>query len=426
MSNIKILNNLKEDLKQGKALLLFTSLQTVGQVIRMLTPLLVAKLFSEEMWGRYNLCEPVVYFFSALLILSARTPFIIFANQERNERGTISRTFTIQCIFLVTSICLFLSVISLFGKRISFFFEINQADLVYIALAFFGLIMKDFSGNLFMALNRRAENAFLEFTFGILTLIFLTLFYYLNWINLQSVFLSYFLASLTVLVISLLAVDFKMLSPLVFDHSQFKQMLNFTLWMIAGTVSSNVISWIGTMTLKYFGVSLVDIGQYGIALKFFKGFMVLIYIIPSYFLPHISSNIRNPEKIRAYLYNKRPRVLLLGVIGFTIAWLTIPFVLSLLYKGKYSDAVPLVRILLISCVVYLHTAMFGPLFGALKIYKFQQIVALIQLVITLVLNILLIPRFGYTGASISIVLSYVYLAIVYEYYFRKKLKKLVL
>lgn len=424
--NLKILQKLKEDLKQGKTLVTFTFLQTAGAVLGMAAPLVIMKFLSNDMWGRYSLCEIVIFFFSALLILSAKTPFIIFANQERNKTGTISRSFSIQCIFFAASVCLFLIVTGVFPKVITAFVEINPADLKYVAFAFFAFIMKDFGANLFMALNRRTANALLEFAFGTLTMTLLVVFYYLNWFNLKSIFLSYFIASLIILLICLAVVNFKMLLPLVFDRSQFKQMLDFTLWMAAGTVSSTVISLIGLSTLRFCGVSLDNIGQYSAANKFFKGFMTLIYIIPSYFLPHISLNIGNPEKIRAYLFHKRPRVWLLGLAGFAFAWLVIPYVLNLIYADKYNDAVPILRIMLIACVIFLHTAMYGPLFGALKIYKFQQIVAVTHLIVNLILSLMLIPRFGSTGAAIAIVLSYFYLAIVYEYYYRKKLKMLVL
>ena len=111
--NLNILNKIKTDLIQGKTLILFTSIQTAGSVIRMISPLVIAGIFTENMWGRYSLCEPVVFFFSALFILSARNPFIVYANEERSQTGFIRKTFSAQCIFLAVSIVLFLAVIFL-------------------------------------------------------------------------------------------------------------------------------------------------------------------------------------------------------------------------------------------------------------------------------------------------------------------------
>ncbi|MEJ2646839.1 MAG: polysaccharide biosynthesis C-terminal domain-containing protein [Sedimentisphaerales bacterium] len=426
-SNPKIFDKLKEDFRQGRTLLTFTTLQTTGAILRMAAPLVVAWLFSESMWNRYSLCEPVIFFFSALLILSAKTPFIIFANQERNETGVIRKTFSIQCIFLATSVSLFLFVIGVFGTFIASIAKIDRIELIFLSLAFFGFVIKDFASNLFMALNRRTANAILEFSFGTLTLAFIAMFYFLKWIDLKTIFLSYFFASLLVLGVTLLVIDFKVLSPLVFDYRQFREMLDFTLWMIAGTVSSTVIGSIGLYALRYFAASMENApGTYNLAYKFFKGFTILIYIIPSYFLPHISANIRKPEKMRAYLFHKRPLVLFLGVTGFALAWIFMPYFLNLFYHNKYDDVGFLLRIFLIGNVVFLYTAMYGPILGALKIYKFQQIVALSQLVVNFVLSLLLIPRFNLVGAALATVLSYFYLAIVYEYYYRKKLKRLVL
>jgi O-antigen/teichoic acid export membrane protein len=415
---------LKFEFTQAKTLLGFAMLQTLGQAASMAVPLVIAWLFSKDMWGRYSLCEPIIFFFSALLILSAKTPFIIFANQERNKTGSIRKTFSIQCIFLVSSILIFLAVVVIFKRPIAAFAQIGVAELFYISLAFFAIVIKDFTGNLFMALNQRTRNAFIELTFGLSTLAFMVLFYLVNWTNLKSVFLSYFLASLVILVVSIVSINFKILLPLVFDRSHFSEMLNFTLWMMAGAVSMYIINWAGTFVLRY-SVTIEEVGIYNLAYKFFKGFMVLIYIIPFYFLPHISENIGNAEKINAYLFSKRPRILLLGLVCFALAWVLMPYVLNLLYSDKFNDAVPVIRILIIGCLLFLYTAMYGPIFGALKIYKFQQIASITQVIITVILNFLLIPRFGLAGAATATVLSFFYLAIAIEGYYRWKLKKLL-
>ncbi len=425
ISNLKILQKLKEDLKQGKTLITFTFLQTAGAIFGMAAPLVIAKLFAKDMWNRYSLCEPVIFFFSALFILSAKTPFIVYANEERGKTGSIRKTFSIQCIFFATSISLFLIVISVFGKNITAFAEINRVELIYVAMAFFAFIMKDFAGNLFMALNRRTENALLEFAFGILTLTFMVVFYLFNWIDLKSIFLSYFLASLMVLAVSLTSIDFKLLLPLDFNRKHFSEMLNFTLWGMAGALSSYIINWAGVLLLRYYA-TIDESGTYNLAFKFFKGFTILTYIASGYFLPHISENIDNVKKIKAYLYHKRPRILLLGAAGLALAWVIMPSVLNLLYPGKYEGIGLVIRILLIGNIAFLYTAMYYPLFVALKAYKFIQITNVTQVIINIVLSLILINRNGLIGAAIATVLSYIYLAVVTEWYYKLKLKKLLL
>lgn len=423
MPDMKILNKFKEDLKQGKTLIMFTSLQTAGAALIMVAPLVIAGLFSKEMWDRYSLCEPVVLFFSALFILSARTPFIVYANEERGQTGSIRKTFSVQCILFAVSIGLFLAVILIFGKIIASFAEIKSSELIYVSLAFFAFLIKDFAGNLFMAMNQRIRNAIIEMTFGILTLSFLFAFFLFNWIDLKSVFLSYFFASLLVLAGSIAAIDYKALLPLVFDRHQFSKMLIFTFWGMAGAISSYLINWAGVLLLRYYGESS---GTYNLGFKFFKGFTILTYIASGYFLPHLSENISNPEKIKAYLFHKRPRILLLGACCLALAWVIMPYVLNLLYQDKYAEAGHIVRILIIGSFAFLYTAMYFPLFISLKRYKFIQIVIVIQVILNIILSLILIPRYKMFGAAIATVFSYFYLAIIFEYYYRIKLKKIII
>lgn len=423
MSDLKILNKIKQDFIQGKTLILFTSMQTAGSVLRMVTPLLIAKIFTESMWGRYSLCEPIALFFSALFILSSRTPFIVYANEERISTGSIRKTVSAQCIFLTLSICIFIIVILIFGKSITSIAQITSIEIIYVSLAFFAFIIKDFAGNLFMAMNQRIRSSITDISFGALTLAFLFVFYHFNWINLKSVFLSYFFASLLVLAGSLTVIDFKVFSPLFFDLKHFFKMLNFTFWQMAGAVSSYVINWAGVWLLGYF-TTVDNSGTYNLGYKFFKGFVVLTYIASGYFLPHLSENVGNTKKIKAYLYHKRPRILLLGAVCLAIAWIITPYALNMLYPGKYAGLSFVIRILLIGNFVFLYTAMYYPLWAALKIYKSLQTLCVTQLIVNVVLNLILIPRYELKGAAIATVTSYIYLAIAIELYYQLKIRKL--
>jgi O-antigen/teichoic acid export membrane protein len=425
MPDLKIFKKIKEDLKQGKTLLLFTSLQTAGSVIRMVSPLVIMWIFSKKMWGRYSLCEPLVYFFSALFITSARSPFIVYANEERSQTGFIRKTFSGQCVFLSASIAVFLIVLLIFGKLIAGIADIEQSNLIYVALAFFALTIKDFAGNLFLAMNQRIQNAILEISFGLLTLAFIFLFYLFNWIEIKWIFLSYFLAALFVMAGTIFSINFKALLPLHFEKKHFEKMLIFTFWGMAGAVSSYLINWVGVWLLKY-NSNIETSGIYNVAFKFFKGFMILSYILATYFLPHISENLDKPEKIKSYLHYKRPKILLLGIGCLAIAWLIIPTFLNILYHGKYDEAVSTIRILIIGSAVFLYTVMYFPILGAMKLYKFLQVINITQVIINIILSVLLIPKYGILGAAIAVVISYIYFAIATELYYRHSIKNILI
>lgn len=153
---------------------------------------------------------------------------------------------------------------------------------------------------------------------------------------------------------------------------------------------------------------------------------MLIYVLPNYFFPHISENINVPQKVRFYLYHKRPVIFLLGAVCFVAAFFIIPYFMNLVYGDKFQDAVPIIRILLVGAVAFLYAAFYAPLMAAAERYKFVQIASVTQVVLNIVLNLVLIPRKGTYGAALATIISYIYLLLVYEVCFRLKLAKILL
>ena len=143
-------------------------------------------------------------------------------------------------------------------------------------------------------------------------------------------------------------------------------MLVFTFWGMAGAVSSYIINWAGVWLLEYYTGNIEESGSYNLGFKFFKGLTILTYIASGYFLPHLSEHANNTQKIKAYLYHKRPRILILGACCLAFAWFVTPTFLNILYPGKYPEAGNVIRILIIGSFAFLYTAMYFPLLTALK------------------------------------------------------------
>ncbi|MHC4497837.1 MAG: oligosaccharide flippase family protein [Planctomycetota bacterium] len=309
-----MLRRIRRELKQGKTLLQFGFLSATGQAFGMIAPLVVAKFFSSAaLFGSYSLAKMIVFFFSTLLIASSQTPFIVFASQERAETGRINKAFSVQCTFLILGLCIFAGITIPLNKYVVAFAKIDHGDLLFVLLAFVGLALKTFLCNLFMAMGQRIKRSLAELVFGSLTLILVVLFYVIDAINLRTVFAVYFISALFVLLIFAKAIDINQLRPLGFDRQHFKDMFDFTKWVMLGATAIYFINWGDNLVLRFFA-SLGDIGSYNLGYQIFKGVTMLTFIIPTYFLPFVSQHIEDSDKIRNYLYNKRPKILAVGAV----------------------------------------------------------------------------------------------------------------
>jgi len=415
---------IKQEFIEGKTLLTFGVLQATGLVLGMIAPLVVAKFFSPELFGSYSLAKMVVFFFVSLLISSTQTPFVVFANQERAATGRINKSFSVQCMFLAFSIAAFAVLVLLFGNAITAFAKISSGDLLFVSMAFIGIAVQTFLNNLFMALGQRVKSAIAELVFGGSTMVLIFILYFIDKINIRTVFAVYFASAFLVVILFIRMLEFNLLRPFYFDWEHFRGMFNFSKWIVLGASAVYLINWGDNLVLRFF-VSMKDIGNYNLGYQIFKGVAVLISVINGYFLPFVSKQIENSAAMRDYLLIKRPKILLLGFVGIGLLFAVAPYGLRLLYGDVYQQTDTVLRILLLSCVAILYNSFYIPIINALKEYKFNVTVNAIQVFLNVFLNVLLVPVIGLLGAAVGTTLAYFCETVMFEVYFRIKLKKLL-
>jgi O-antigen/teichoic acid export membrane protein len=418
-----MLQKLRQELKAGKTFLQFGFLKGVGQGLGMIAPLVIAKFFDPELFGSYSLAKMIVFFFSMLLIASSQTPFIVLANQEKIQTGKINKSFSTQFVFLMACLLIFLISLVLFGNQIIAFAKIKKSDLWFLLLAFFGLAAKDFLGNLFMALNQRIKNSLIELVFGSLTLVLFFVFYFLGWLNLRTVFLVYFLSASILIIVFIRMISFKVLLPLKLEKKCFSEMFDFTKWVLFGSTAAYLINWGDNLVLRYF-VSMEDIGVYNLGYQFFKGFTMLCSVLGVYFLPFISQNINKSEKIKDYLWRKRPVIFMLAIVCFALVFFLLPDIF-MFYGNVYHGSIKILRILLVGSLFSLHNIFYYNIYVATRKYKIFQIFNVIHVIINMLIDLLLVPKMGATGAAIATVIAFMVKSVMLELHFNIKMRRIL-
>lgn len=420
---IVMLQRIKHNLRQGQTLLAFTSLQVGGQALGMIAPLVIAKFSSEAVFGRYSLARMIVFFFTSTLIASTQSPFVVYANQERERTGRISRSFTVQCLFFVVGLALYIVVNGLFAGPITAFADIATSELLLVAAAFFGMAIKAFLVNLFMALGQRVRGSLVELVYGVLVMTIVLILCAASSLTLGWVFLTYFLAGAGVMGLFAPLVSLKALLPLEFDRTHLKDMFDFAKWIVAGAAAVYFINWGDNFVLRGYGVPMAEIGTYNFAYQIFKGVLTVALALFAYFLPFISQHIDDPAVIRNYLFSKRPKILVLGLAGIGLLFIAAPSAIGVLYRDAYAGSFAALRVLLIGSAFMLYAVFYAPILNALKLYKVAQTVNILQVTINILLDLVLVPRLGYQGAAVATSIAYFCHAVILEAYFHLRLKQ---
>jgi len=401
-----MLHRIKREIKEGQTFLQFSFLKSFGEGLGMILPLVVARLFSEELFASYCLAKMIVFFFSVLIMSSLRAPFVVFATQEMAQSDKINKTFSVQCLLLLTSVVLGCILALIFAGPIANFAKIPVKDVPFILLGFLGMIIRMFISNLFMGLNKRILNAISELVFGVSCLVLIVLFYFAQMISMRSVFLIYPLSSIFLIILFITTTDFSLLLPWRLDKGHLMEVVDFAKWQLLGFTAVYFINWGANLVLRYYDM-MDDISVFNLGFSFFKGLIMLMAVTSSYFLPFISANINEPEKIKNYLYRKRPRVIAAGAVGLIVFFFAAPIFLDIVYPGKFIGSNFTIRVLLIAAAFALYGIFYLPLFNALKMYRYIQTINISHVILTTVLNLILIPDFGYKGAAIATILGYV-------------------
>ena len=414
-----MLNGIKKQLIEGKTLLLFGFLKGLVQVV----PLIIARFFSEDMFGTYSLAKTVVFFFITLLITTTQTAFVVYASRERAETGKINKSFSIQAVFFIFSIVLYAALAVIFNGPICYFAVVSVSDLICMSLGFAGIALSSFLSYLFLALGQRVKNSLSELAYGVIMLAIIAGLAATGKLSIQTVFLTYFVSSIITLFIFVGTIPWGNLRPFDFSATYFWKMFNFTKWFFLGATATYFIDWGDNFILKFLNVSMANIGQYNLAYQIFNGLITLIYVLNSYFLPFISENMRDSGKMRDYLYSKRPRIILFGLAILTVVFFACPYAFQIIYKDSVSQfSVNILRILSLAALT-LYNTFYIPLLNALQLYKFSQTTNVVTMVIKVFSNVVLILKYGLYGAAVGTVITYLCTTIIYESYYRIKIKK---
>ena len=416
-----MLQKVKQEIIRGKTLLQFGFLSGMGQALTMLVPLIAAKFFSEELFGSYSLAKMLIFFFITLLIAASHSPFVVFANQEKTQTGKINKSFSVQCTFLFFSLAVFPLLCLAFSGAIKWFAAISAVDILYIVLGYTGLSLKLFLGTLFMGLGQKTKSALVELVFGVSSVLFIIVFWMMDRINLRSVLLIYLLSAIAVIIVSIFMLDIKLLLPIQFDRKHFLEMFHSTKWLIFGAFSVYLVNSGDNFVLRFF-VPLDKIGVYNFAYQFFKGILSLVFILSNYFLPFISENIENTEKMRAFYYKKRPKIFILVFAAIAVVFAFGPYLINRIYQNSYQGWVAVFRILLAGSVFVLYFALQCPILNALKKYRFISMLVIVQVIINIGLDVILVWRIGIIGSAIATAFACLCSTVIVEIYFRRNLK----
>src|SRR4030042_2127483 len=169
-----------------------------------------------------------------------------------------------------------------------------------------------------------------------------------------------------------------------------------------------------------------EVGIYSAAFQLSTIFPLFISAITSVLYPKASKIERTKEKFFSYI--KKTFSLSVAFVVLLLPLIILaPYVISIVFGAKYSQAVPSFAILTISYMIATIANPISLVIFSLHKNAYITLTHYIQLALVFGLNLLLIPRMGSVGAALTFLISTIFgslAVIIYSIYISNKLPEL--
>lgn len=149
------------------------------------------------------------------------------------------------------------------------------------------------------------------------------------------------------------------------------------------------------------------VGVYAVAYKLTYAFQFLPLAFVAALYPTMSAEAKDPQKLKETLMHS---FWYLSLIGFPIVFgifALAPEVILAFYGSEYADAILPLQVLIFALIFIFLDFPIGSLLNATDRQMLKTIIGGISMVVNVVANLILIPRYGIIGAPISAILGFI-------------------
>lgn len=378
-------------------------------------PIITAGLTKAE-YGTYDLVNTLVSLFLPIITMQLQSAAFRFLIEVRNNSKRTSN--------IISTILTFITMTSLVSLLILFFTLNNLAistKLLICIYFFFDMYVQTLS-QIIRGINKNAIYSISAILQALVNLVLVLIF--IKWGNfgLNGLLLSLGGACITsTFFLIIIGKIFTFYSPRKFSYTTLKTMFQFSWPMIPNTLSLWVMNISDRLLLTFFlGVEVNAI--YAVANKIPSLFGIVQNTF-TYAWQENASISENDLDVSEYYSSIFLKVfnLLVGVMGLLIA--STPVLFSLLIKGNYMEAYNQMPILFLGVFFSTISSFIGGIYVAKRKTKSVGITTLVAAMMNFLINVIFIKYIGIYAASISTLVSYMFLAF-FRMYDVNKIQKL--
>lgn len=399
---------------ENKSFIKIGIIYMIGQVLSKAISFILLPIYTKQLgtagYGQLALADTVLDFISTFLILNIYSGYIRFYREYKSEeRSKLKNTAINFALILAIFDLLFVIILGKPIARLIFSFDNSYKILLLIIIRsllsqFFTLLICDYS--------LRYE-AMITVTLNLIMLImnlFLSIYFVVY--RKQGIIGVYngYIYSTAIVLIYLVLINLKNYKFEI-DKKMLKNMLIFG----GGLLPCNISGTILTLADRYFLAgyrNYSETGVYSIGYKF--GMLIQpLFVDPfkSIFTPY-KFQIWKDEDANSKFSNIFKKYHFLGCLVIILIALYSRIIISIFTTQEYIDAYKIIILILFSYFLYGENEFYNLGIQIKNKTYLTGIIMLLGGIINIILNIILIPKFGMYGAAIATLISYLSINII--------------
>lgn len=389
----------------------------ISKIILFLFQIILARRLGPKIFGEYSF----VLTLSIMFIVFANCGFDVLSARnvaiERDESSKYLGNILLMKIpiALITLVTMVMTVWGIgYSKDVVFF--TFWAGIMTIALSYSRLIY-----GFFRAFGVIVYEAYISATDRIASSLFcITL--ALSGYGLMEMFFSTAFISIITFFIAVLMLKYRLhVSPVfTIDTSMMRKTFKEATPLIVLAIFSVLYSQIGIVMLSLMKSS-VEVGLYSSAARLLFLFQFIPGALVGVLLPLMSKQFSTKDKkIIESLSTGIRYMLFFGVISASAIFLFSREIVSTLYSDDFLTAIPALRIIIWTLPFFLINPILGNFLIAVNSQRLPALSVALTALISIVGNLILIPKYSLTGAAVAALVSEICL-FAFQWYFSIKL-----
>ncbi|MED2798260.1 flippase [Bacillus thuringiensis] len=173
------------------------------------------------------------------------------------------------------------------------------------------------------------------------------------------------------------------------------------------------------LILNYMNVDPKEVGYYGIAQLIITSMMIIPNTLNQLMIPYISEQTDNRVQIKKMLKKFESRMLMITALLCTSTFFIIPLIMPMIFGKEYVNSVPYFQVLVIGLFFWSIYSPKGITLLSIGRVDLNFKVSCISFGFNIILNFILIYKFGALGAAIATTATYFITIFINRIYFKK-------